>query len=65
MTDNGAMGKARQRLCILGATGSVGASTLEVVALHPARYEVAALSAFRNIDALLPVLPAALALIGL
>jgi 1-deoxy-D-xylulose-5-phosphate reductoisomerase len=42
----------RQRLCILGATGSVGISTLEVVALHPRRFEVFALSAHHRIDEL-------------
>ena len=41
-----------QRVCILGATGSVGASTLEVMALHPERYEVAALTALQRVDAL-------------
>ncbi len=34
-----------QRVCLLGATGSVGTSTLEVMALHPERYEVFALTA--------------------
>jgi 1-deoxy-D-xylulose-5-phosphate reductoisomerase len=34
-----------QRICLLGATGSVGTSTLEVMALHPERYEVFALTA--------------------
>ncbi|HSW26254.1 MAG TPA: 1-deoxy-D-xylulose-5-phosphate reductoisomerase [Burkholderiaceae bacterium] len=42
----------RQRLCILGATGSVGMTTLEVVALHPQRFEVFALSARHRIDEL-------------
>ena len=41
-----------QRLCILGATGSVGAATLDVVALHPGRYEVVALTAHKRLDAL-------------
>ena len=41
-----------QRLCILGATGSVGSNTLEVVALHPERFEVFALSAHTRIDSL-------------
>ena len=41
-----------QRLCILGATGSVGNSTLDVVALHPQRFEVFALSAHSRIDVL-------------
>ncbi len=34
-----------QRVCILGATGSVGGSTLDVMALHPERYQVFALTA--------------------
>jgi 1-deoxy-D-xylulose-5-phosphate reductoisomerase len=51
LTDNRAMAK-RQRLCILGATGSVGMSTLEVVALHPQRFEVFALTARHRIDEL-------------
>jgi len=42
----------RQRLCILGATGSVGMSTLEVVALHPQRFEVFALTARQRIGEL-------------
>ena len=41
-----------QRVCILGATGSVGASTLDVIALHPERYEVFALTAQHRIAAL-------------
>ena len=41
-----------QRICILGATGSVGANTLEVMALHPERFEATVLSAFHRIDAL-------------
>ena len=44
---------ARQRLAILGSTGSVGASTLEVVARHPDRFEVVGLSAYRRVDLLL------------
>ncbi|MCS6946100.1 MAG: 1-deoxy-D-xylulose-5-phosphate reductoisomerase, partial [Steroidobacteraceae bacterium] len=40
-------------LAILGATGSVGASTLQVAALHPQRFRVVALGARRNVDALL------------
>ena len=41
-----------QRICILGATGSVGTSTLDVIALHPERFEVLALSAHSRIDTL-------------
>jgi len=39
-------------ICILGSTGSIGVSTLDVVARHPDRYKVTALTANRNIDAL-------------
>ncbi|MFG5410790.1 1-deoxy-D-xylulose-5-phosphate reductoisomerase [Piscinibacter sakaiensis] len=41
------------RLCILGSTGSVGTNTLDVVARHPQRYEVFALTAHSRTDALL------------
>ena len=39
-------------ICILGATGSIGVSTLDVVARHPDQYRVVALTANGNIDAL-------------
>jgi 1-deoxy-D-xylulose-5-phosphate reductoisomerase len=39
-------------LCILGATGSIGVSTLDVVARHPDQYRVVALTANTNIDVL-------------
>ena len=35
-------------LTLLGATGSIGASTLDVVARHPDRFRVAALAANRD-----------------
>ena len=42
-----------QRVVILGSTGSVGTSTLDVIARHPDRFEVVGLSAFRRVDLLL------------
>ena len=39
-------------ICILGSTGSIGVSTLDVVARHPDRYSITALTANSNIDAL-------------
>lgn len=39
-------------ICILGATGSIGVSTLDVVARHPGLYKVVALTANNNIDTL-------------
>jgi 1-deoxy-D-xylulose-5-phosphate reductoisomerase len=41
-----------RRLTILGATGSIGVSTLDVVARHPDRFEVVALSGHRQIEKL-------------
>ena len=38
-----------KRLAILGSTGSIGVSTLEIVAEHPGRFKVAALTAGRNL----------------
>ena len=42
-----------QGLTLLGATGSIGKSTLDVVARHPGRYHLFALTAHRAADALL------------
>jgi 1-deoxy-D-xylulose-5-phosphate reductoisomerase len=39
----------KKGICILGATGSIGVSTLDVVARHPHLYEVVALTANTNI----------------
>jgi 1-deoxy-D-xylulose-5-phosphate reductoisomerase len=41
---------AVQRVCILGSTGSVGVSTLDVLARHRERFEVFALTAHSRID---------------
>ncbi len=40
-------------LTVLGSTGSIGLSTLDVVARHPERYRVVALTANRDVDGLL------------
>jgi 1-deoxy-D-xylulose-5-phosphate reductoisomerase len=42
-----------QRLAILGSTGSIGTSTLDVVARHPQRFEVFALTAATQVDLML------------
>jgi 1-deoxy-D-xylulose-5-phosphate reductoisomerase len=39
-------------IAILGATGSVGCSTLDVIARHPQRFNVVALSGHRNVQLL-------------
>jgi 1-deoxy-D-xylulose-5-phosphate reductoisomerase len=43
----------KQRVTVLGSTGSIGASTLDVVARHPDRYEVFALSASTQVELML------------
>ena len=43
----------RQRLTVLGSTGSIGTSTLDVVARHLERFEVFALSASTQVELLL------------
>jgi 1-deoxy-D-xylulose-5-phosphate reductoisomerase len=40
--------KTKRRLTLLGSTGSIGDSTLDVVARHPDRFAVYALAAHRN-----------------
>jgi 1-deoxy-D-xylulose-5-phosphate reductoisomerase len=40
----------RLRLAVLGSTGSIGASTLDVAARHPERFEVVALTAHTQVD---------------
>ncbi|HSC66102.1 MAG TPA: 1-deoxy-D-xylulose-5-phosphate reductoisomerase, partial [Cellvibrio sp.] len=42
------MATALQQVTILGATGSIGVSTLDVIARHPDRYQVFALTADRR-----------------
>ncbi|MET0882765.1 MAG: 1-deoxy-D-xylulose-5-phosphate reductoisomerase, partial [Acidimicrobiales bacterium] len=39
-------------VAVLGATGSIGTQTLDVVRAEPGRYEVVALGACRSVDAL-------------
>ena len=46
------MNLPRQRLAILGSTGSVGTSTLEVVARHPNRFEIVGLTSYQRTDLL-------------
>ena len=42
-----------QRLVILGSTGSIGTSTLDVVARHPQKFRIVGLSAHQRIDELI------------
>ncbi|MGP0170527.1 1-deoxy-D-xylulose-5-phosphate reductoisomerase [Pseudomonas sp. NCHU5208] len=41
-----------QRITVLGATGSIGLSTLDVIARHPERYQVFALTGFTRLSEL-------------
>ena len=43
----------KQRITVLGSTGSIGVSTLDVVSRHPDRFEVFALSAATQVDLML------------
>ena len=43
----------KQRLTVLGSTGSIGTSTLAVVAMHPERFEIFALSAATQVELML------------
>ena len=42
-----------QQITVLGATGSIGLSTLDVIARHPERYQVFAVSGFTRLSELL------------
>ena len=39
-----------RRIAVLGATGSIGASTLDVIQRHPDRYRPVVLAANRSVD---------------
>ena len=43
----------KQTLCILGSTGSIGKSTLDVVRLHPEKFDIVSLSANASVDLML------------
>ena len=42
----------KQNITVLGSTGSIGVNTLDVVARHPERFRVVALTANRQVDKL-------------
>ncbi|GAB3042772.1 1-deoxy-D-xylulose-5-phosphate reductoisomerase [Acinetobacter apis] len=44
-----------QNVCILGATGSIGQSTLKVLAEHPEQYAVFAVTGFSRLDVLVQI----------
>ncbi len=58
------MNPRRLRVTVLGSTGSVGVSTLDVMARHPERYEVFALSAATRVAEMLAAEGAHVAIVG-
>lgn len=52
LKNNESTSTAKRRLCILGSTGSIGESTLDVIRLHPEKYKVVSLSAHASVDKL-------------
>lgn len=44
-----------QRVAVLGATGSIGESTLDLIALHPDQFRAEVLTAHRNVEKMLPL----------
>ena len=44
---------SKQRVAVLGSTGSIGTNTLDVLARHPDRFEVLALTAATQVDLML------------
>jgi len=47
------MSFSKQRITVLGSTGSIGVNTLDVIARHPDRFEVFSLSAATQVDLML------------
>ena len=43
---------APRRITILGSTGSIGTSTIDLIESDPSSYRVEALTAYRNVDLL-------------
>jgi 1-deoxy-D-xylulose-5-phosphate reductoisomerase len=50
------MTPAQQKLCVLGATGSIGDSTLDVAARNPERYVIDTLAANTNVEKMLALI---------
>ena len=45
--------KSIRQITILGSTGSIGESTLDVIARHPDRFQAFALTANKNVEKML------------
>jgi len=46
----------KRQVCILGSTGSIGVSTLDVIRLHRDKFDVVSLSANASVDSIFSVL---------
>ena len=53
--DDTARERAFTRISILGATGSIGASTLDLIGREPDRFDLVAVTAHRNVEALIEI----------
>ena len=42
----------RKRITILGCTGSIGQSTLDIIRQHPDKFELSACTAHKNLQAM-------------
>lgn len=49
------MSEGIQRVAVLGATGSIGSNTLDVIARHPDRYQLQAVTAATKVDAMVDI----------
>ena len=47
-----------KRICLLGATGSIGKSTLDLIAQHPSQFELFSASANSDVDGMLKLVQA-------
>ena len=47
-----------KRICLLGATGSIGKSTLDLIAQHPDQFELFSASANSDVDGMLKLVRA-------
>ncbi|MDB4838155.1 1-deoxy-D-xylulose-5-phosphate reductoisomerase [Marinomonas sp.] len=44
-----------QRVCLLGATGSIGQSTLDIIEQHPDKFELVSVSADKSVDKMVEI----------
>mgnify|MGYP002784368044 CR=1 FL=1 len=47
--------EARKKISILGATGTIGKNTIDIIEQHPEKYEIQALTAGQNVDEIISI----------